>query len=100
SPRGASPSRRNECWTGTSRGRSPLTRPRRHHRTRTLTVTSSLVTATAALGAGMPGRDNEGADPAVGTGQFLRWAINHLTTADAVLRLDVYTDDSHHAGGG
>ncbi|ANW22703.1 hypothetical protein BB341_30525 (plasmid) [Streptomyces clavuligerus] len=63
-------------------------------------VTSSLVTATAALGAGMPGRDNEGADPAVGTGQFLRWAINHLTTADAVLRLDVYTDDSHHAGGG
>ncbi len=39
SPRGASPSRRNECWTGTSRGRSPLTRPRRHHRTRTLTVT-------------------------------------------------------------
>ncbi|MEW1551867.1 hypothetical protein [Streptomyces tsukubensis] len=52
----------------------------------------SLVTATVA--APLSG-DDEVTDPALGSGQFLRWAIDHLTTADAVLRLDVHTDDDY-----
>ncbi|MFF2026690.1 hypothetical protein ACFVW2_33485 [Streptomyces sp. NPDC058171] len=58
---------------------------------------ASLITVTTTIEAGMTGPDDEMADPAVGSGQFLHWAIDHLTAADAVLRLDVHTDDDHGA---